>query len=48
MMNMDGGKELRLSHEIAGGDEMDEFTESVAFCFPVRLQTADGGLIGEV
>jgi hypothetical protein len=36
----------RLTHQLAGRDEMDEFAEGVAFCFPVRLQTAKGGLVG--
>ena len=26
---------------------MDQLAEGVAFCFPVRLQTAEGGLVGE-
>ena len=37
----------RLTHQLTGGDEMDEFAEGVAFGFPVRLQTAEGGLIGK-
>ncbi len=37
----------RLTHQLAGGGEMDEVAEGVAFCFPVSLQTAEGGLVGE-
>ena len=36
-----------LTHQLVGRDEVDEFAEGVAFYFPVSLQTADGGLVGE-
>ena len=36
-----------MSHEIGGCDEVDQFTELVVFGFPVGLQAADGGLVGE-
>ena len=32
---------------IAGGDEVNKFTECVALRLPVRLQTTKGGLVGE-
>jgi len=37
----------RLAHQLASGDEVNEFAEGVAFCFPVGLQAAKNRLVGE-
>jgi hypothetical protein len=36
-----------LAHQFVGGDEVDEFAESVAFRLPIGLETTEGGLVGE-
>jgi hypothetical protein len=45
--SMGVAKGLRLAHQLVGGDEVDEFAESVAFRFPVGLETTEGGEKGE-
>ena len=38
---------LRLAHQLAVGDEVNELAEAVAFRFPFGLEAAQGRLIGE-
>ena len=38
---------LWLLHQITSSDEVDEFAKGVVFRFPVSLQAANAGLVGE-